>query len=145
MHIKYLNADEHAVVVGMSAPGTPGDPHFAIEIGKVFHYTEDSPFKDSDHQRRIYDRGFCVPRGIHAGWVCIKDSVLPENSRLELQVVGDAVKLRLLDMHLRHIIKENSVSASEITNRGFDLRNIEDNHGQILPQQLAQYLAELVF
>jgi hypothetical protein len=143
MSKRFLNGDEHAVVVGMSAPGTPGDPHLAIEIGKILHYTDDNPYKDGDYQRGIYDYGFCVPAGRHAGWVCVKDSVLPKDSRLELQVAGSDVKVRLVDQHHR-THKGTSVPASEITSRGFDLRNVHDNDGQILPQQLALYFVDLV-
>jgi hypothetical protein len=69
--------------------------------------------------------------------------LLPRGFRLELQSNGREVDVRLVDRDHR-TLKEISVLATDITSRGFDLLNVSDNDGRILPQQLAQYLADLV-
>ncbi|MEY4567106.1 MAG: hypothetical protein RLY14_2076 [Planctomycetota bacterium] len=140
---RHLNGDEYAVVIGMSAPGTPGDPHFGIDIGKVLKYTVNHPYFEQDRVRGYYDYGFCVPSGKHAGWVCLKNSLLPKHSRLELQIIGNNVRISLRDLG-HAVVKETIVPSTEILSRGFNLQNVNDNHGLILPQQLAQYLVDSI-
>lgn len=141
---RLLNGNENAVIVGMSAPGTPGLPHFTIEIGEVFTYSEGNTLHEEDHRRGIIDRGFCIPSGINKGWIGVRGSLIPEGQRLEIYDLGLEVELRLLDKSLHKVSKSHRIPKSVISDMGFDLKNVDDADGRILPKALSQYLWEFV-
>ena len=133
-----------AVVKGMTAPYGLADPTFMIEFAQNFL----QGLSDAACYQEIMSgkaaRGFDVPRGPQKGSTAVVKPLLGD-SIVKLTYLRDQGKV-LVELVSRDTKPTMSVevNATEVTSRGFDLRNVDTNHGKILSPKLTSYLWGLV-
>jgi hypothetical protein len=125
-------------------PAVASNRLIAIALGETHSHEAGNDLYRQDHARGIIDYACCLPRGKDRGYIGVAGS-LTGKKRVELVVSGKVVHIDIRDERGIDSRRAASIPASELTSRGFDLANVDDNDGLILPKSIAAIIWEKIW